>query len=165
MTGFLKGALLCSLATLAAAQPAHAAMSCWDQKATSAAKLRDLQSRLMVATLRCRAMGIDVYGSYNGFVKANRTTIQSANDTLKQKFNTAYGKAGQTHYDRFTTALANAYGGDATNNRICDETRDVAKEAARANGNFERLVAIQDRFGEEQRLPGGTCRDSFAARR
>jgi hypothetical protein len=164
MAGFLKGALLYSLASFAIAQPVYAATSCWDQKAVSAAKVRDLQSRLMVATLRCRAMGVDVLESYNDFVRANKITIQSANNVLKEKFASDYGQDGQAHYDRFTTALANTYGGDATNYMICYDTVAMAKAAASASGSFEQLVAIQNRMGETPDLPGNMCPVSFASR-
>src|SRR5688500_10832188 len=87
-------------------QPAHAAMACWNPKQVAAAKVRDLQSRLMVATMRCSAMGIDVLPAYNAFVRTNRTTIQAANGLIKAQFSSGFGVRGQTEYDKFTTALA-----------------------------------------------------------
>ena len=80
--GALKGALGLAAVALVQAQPASAAMSCWDQHETAAAKIRDLQSRLMVATLRCRAIGIDVLTAYNDFVRINRSTLQEANGVI-----------------------------------------------------------------------------------
>src|SRR3954469_13964992 len=82
-----KGAMRATLGLAAAAllwaQSASAAMSCWDEHETAAAKIRDLQSRLMVATLRCRAIGIDVLTAYNDFVRVNRSTLQEANGVIK----------------------------------------------------------------------------------
>ena len=40
--------------------PAQAGEGCWNPTQVAAAKVRDLQSRLMVATLRCSAMGVNV---------------------------------------------------------------------------------------------------------
>lgn len=154
----LKGALGLAAVTLAV-QPVHAGMKCWNAQQVSAVKVRDLQSRLMVASLRCRAMGIDVLPAYNSFVKGNKVAIQSANDTIKKQFAAGYGaKAGQAHYDRFTTSLANAYGGDATNRDVCNETREFAKEASDARGNSDMLVKVADRMGKTPSVPGGRCR-------
>ena len=59
--------------TLGGAVPAQAAMSCWNDTEVAAARVRDLQSRLMVDALRCRAFGIDILGAYNEFVRSNRS--------------------------------------------------------------------------------------------
>ena len=95
-----------------------------------AAKVRDLQSRLMVATLRCQAMGVDVAGAYNRFVAANRATLQGANGVLMAQFRAGSGARAQVHYDRFATALANIYGDDATDRRSAPRRRRLADEAA-----------------------------------
>ena len=149
---------------LVLAQPARADIGCWNSEQTAAAKLRDLQSRLMVASLRCRAIGIDVLAPYNAFVSVNRTTLQAANGVLKAQFEAGYGAEGQSAYDRFTTALANEYGADATTDAVCAETADVALEAAEAEGDVRRLLALADRFGPAPELPGGECPIVFSAR-
>ncbi|MEA3002661.1 MAG: hypothetical protein QOH81_1449 [Sphingomonadales bacterium] len=160
----LKAALAVSTAAaLLAAQPARAAIGCWDQRQAAAAKVRDLQSRLMVATLRCRAMGMDVLTDYNDFVRRNRDTLQGANGLIKAQFDSVYGKDGATYYDRFATGLANHYGGDATNGEVCSDTAAAAREAAGAGGDVGRLLDIADRFGPAPDLPGGACPISFAA--
>ena len=154
----MKAALAVSAAAaLLAAQPAQAAMGCWDEQPTAAAKVRDLQSRLMVATLRCQAMGMDTTAAYNDFVRQNRTALQGANGLIKAQFDTGYGKDGATYYDRFATSLANKYGGDATNAQICNDTVAAAQEAAAAAGDLGKLVALADRFGPTPELPGGAC--------
>jgi hypothetical protein len=143
-------------------QPAHAAVGCWNPKQVAAAKVRDLQSRLMVATMRCSAMGIDVLPAYNNFVRTNRSTIQAANGVIKQQFTSGFGARGQSEYDKFATALANAYGADPTNAAICRETAARASQAVAANGDINRLVQIVDAMGATPRLPGGECRVNFA---
>ena len=137
-------------------------MQCWTPAQVAAAKVRDLQSRLMVAALRCGAMGVDVLGAYNRFVVANRETIQRANGVILAQFRAGYGDQAQLHYDRFATSLANAYGGDATDRDVCAQTAALADEAAAAAGDAG-LVAIADRFGFVSALPGGRCGDLFAA--
>ena len=165
MSGQMKrsGLFAAAAVMLCAAMPAQAAMGCWNSTQVAAAKVRDLQSRLMVATLRCQAMGADVTPAYNRFVRANRATIQGANAVLLAQFRTGYGSQAQTHYDRFATALANIYGADATDDAVCADTAALAEEAAAANGDISLLVAIEDRFGFSSELPGGQCSISFAS--
>ena len=166
MSGQMKrsGLFAAAAAMLCVAMPANATMGCWDSSQVAAAKVRDLQSRLMVATLRCQAMGADVTGAYNRFVRANRTTIQGANAVLLAQFRSGYGsQGGETQYDRFATALANIYGDDATDHAICADTEALADEAAAANGDIRQLVAIEDRFGFSSTLPGGECSYTLAS--
>jgi hypothetical protein len=153
----LKIAMGLAAAALLFAQPASAAMSCWGERETAAAKIRDLQSRLMVATLRCRAIGIDVLTEYNDFVRINRSTLQQANGVIKAQFDQGYGLEGARFYDSFTTALANEYGADATSDAVCDETAAIAAEAALAEGDVARLLDLADRTGRSPELPGGVC--------
>jgi hypothetical protein len=159
----LKGSLSMAVAaTCLVAQPAQAAMSCWNQQNMAAAKIRDLQSRLMVATMRCHAMGVDVLPAYNDFVRSNRSTIQAANGLIKAQFAQGFGSNAQNEYDRFTTRLANAYGADATNVAICQQTAARAREAVAANGDLDRLLRIAEAMGPVPQLPGGECKISFA---
>ena len=148
-------------AALLIAAPANAA-GCWKPEGAAAAKLRDLQSRLMVATLRCRAIGADIEASYGNFVRSNRQTIQAANDLLKAQFATG-DKAGERAYDSFATALANQYGGDATTEELCHGFAAAAEDAAAAGGDLGALLSVADRLGPPPALPGGQCPVSFAA--
>ena len=160
-----KGGLFAAAATLlCVSMPAHAVMGCWNPTQVAAAKVRDLQSRLMVATLRCQAAHADVTEAYNRFVRANRETIQGANQVLLAQFRTGFGASqGEAQYDHFATALANGYGGDATDPDVCADTAALADEAAAANGDIGQLVALEDRFGFSSELPGGQCAVSFAS--
>lgn len=154
---------LAAAAALVIASPAQAAMSCWNETQTAAAQVRNLQSRLMVASLRCAALGHDVTPAYNRFVRASRETIQGANGVIMAQFRAGHGGQAQVHYDRFATVLANAYGADDTTDRVCAETAMIAEEAARAAGDARRLVQIADRLGAVPELPGGRCGLTFAA--
>ena len=153
----VAGAMMICVPTAALAQE-----GCWNQTQVAAAKVRDLQSRLMVATLRCSAMGVDVAAAYNRFLAANRDTIRGANAVLMGQFESAYGRQAQVHYDRFATALANIYGDDATSQSVCAETVVLAEEAAEARGDIDALVGIADRLGFVAALPGGQCTVTFA---
>ena len=74
MSGLKKGRAARLAGAMAICMPAtaQAQAGCWNQTQVAAAKVRDLQSRLMVATLRCAAMGQDVAAAYNRFLAANR---------------------------------------------------------------------------------------------
>ena len=160
----LKGALGLAAVALVYSQPASAAMACWNEHETAAAKIRDLQSRLMVATLRCRAIGVDVLTAYNDFVRINRSTLQQANGVIKAQFERGYGLEGRRFYDSFTTAMANQYGADATSGAVCEGTAAVAAEAVAAEGDVVRLVELADRTGGSPELPGGVCPVTLTAR-
>ncbi|MDT7934146.1 MAG: hypothetical protein RQ833_06035 [Sphingomonadaceae bacterium] len=73
------------------------------------AKVRHLQSILMVAAFKCNQFNYDARGMYNQFVRVHRMMISGHNDNLKRYFLRAHGLVdGQREYDRFTTALANS---------------------------------------------------------
>jgi hypothetical protein len=153
------GRLGWSVTALAIGLAAPAQASCWSEADMDAAKVRDLQSRLMVATLRCNAAGVDVTGAYNNFVVANRETLQGINGVLMTQFRAGAGDdEAQVQYDRYATALANAYGGDATDRRVCANTARLAEEAAGAEGSVARLVALHSRVGLPPPRPGDACR-------
>ena len=157
-----RAALVAGALMLCVPAAAQAQTGCWNQTQVAAAKVRDLQSRLMVATLRCSAMGVNVAEAYNRFLAANRETIRGANTVLMGQFQTAHGRQAQVHYDRFTTALANIYGDDATSDAVCAETVVLAEEAAEAGGDIDLLIGIADRLGFVAALPGGQCTVTFA---
>ena len=86
---------LAAAAALVIASPAQATMACWNETQTAAAQVRNLQSRLMVASLRCVAMGHDVTPAYNRFVRASRETIQGANGVIMAQFRAGHGGQAQ----------------------------------------------------------------------
>ena len=157
-----RAALVAGAMMMCVPAAANAQTGCWNQTQVSAAKVRDLQSRLMVATLRCSAMGVNVAAAYNRFLAANRDTIRGANGVLMGQFQAVHGRQAQLHYDRFTTALANIYGDDATSESVCAETVVLAEEAAEARGDINALTDLADRLGFVAALPGGQCTVSFA---
>ncbi|ATE63402.1 hypothetical protein CMV14_02465 [Rhizorhabdus dicambivorans] len=144
------------MAALSAMSPAYA--GCWSAEHASAARIRDLQTYLMVETLRCQAMGFNISTDYNAFVRGNRAAIGAANDRLKAFFVSSAGPVrGQNAYDRFTTSLANAYGADRTSQDSCYEAASTAREATMMANDREGLEMIADRQGLDPVLPGGRC--------
>lgn len=143
IVGSAIGLLSLSLATPAAAQ------DCWNGAAVKAAKVRDLQTLLMVGALQCRTSQYDVLANYNKFVKAHRVVISAHNDVLKSHFIRAKNARG---YDKFTTALANGRSIDAINPGFCKETAALAEQLVRASpaeveAMAERLVAMPKGVG------------------
>ena len=106
--------------------------------------------------------GFDITAAYNRFVVANRATLQGVNGVLMSVFRSGSGDDAQGEYDRYATALANAYGGDATNRSVCSNAERLADEAAAAGGSLARLVALHSRVGLAPPRPGGACAGSPA---
>lgn len=156
--------MLCAAAAMATVvSPAQAA--CWSSDQVNAALVRNLQTYLMVETLRCSAVGYDISQHYNSFVRGNRTALGSANDQLKAFFIAASGPVGgQSSYDRFTTSLANAYGGDPTSDESCSYARGLAHEASLMENSRDGLAMMADREGLYPPLPGGRCPAQVMAR-
>lgn len=151
-----KAAIAAATAALCLANAPANAAGCWSREEAAAAKVRELQTMLMVGALRCRASGIDILPSYNAFVSANRQAITAMNDRLKAHFAVSGPAEGQRRYDRFTTSLANAYGAGETGPESCAEMADLADEARGASGSAE-LIAIAERSVPASEPSGGSC--------
>jgi hypothetical protein len=122
----------------------------WNQADRSAATIREFQTRLMVAALRCRAAGINVLASYNQFIAADRAEITAANDRLKAHFASINSVTGDRDYDRYTTSLANNFAGEQWSPQSCGAAERLAREAAQSRGN---LLAVASRDTELTEAP------------
>ena len=136
---------------------------CWSEASAAAASIRDLQSRLMVGTLRCNALGLDITEPYNRFVRANRVSLQSANAAIKAQLAADGAATAERRYDSFTTALANQYGAAATTGEVCAELANLALEASEAAGDKALLLELAERYEERPELPDGRCPAPLAA--
>ena len=154
MKNYRRAALAAAALATCVISTAAPAASCWSQADVSAAKVRELQTRLMVATLRCRASGVNILASYNAFVGTTKPAIIAANNTLKAHFGAAGPVAGQRDYDRYTTVLANAYGAADTGPESCAEAANLAAEATVAKGD---LAAFAERAIPVATLPASVC--------
>lgn len=139
---------------------AQAAPSCWQDHEVSAARMRQMQTMLMVATLRCRAAHLDISEDYNAFMTAQGATVSAANLVIKQHFAQAGGT--QADYDHFATSLANGYGDDETDQASCADAAALAHEAMAATeaGALDRVAAAR-LFPAA--MPGGMCSAPAAA--
>lgn len=148
-------AVLAAAVVSGGAQSALAA-SCWQAQEVSAARVRDLQTRLMVAGLKCRGQGPEMLAAYNRFVVEHRASIQRHNNVLRTHFIRMQGKSGgEREYDRYTTALANAYGSTAADSGACADMVRLAKRAASAKP--VELVAVAEDYGLQPEMNGGAC--------
>lgn len=153
----MRKALGAAFAAVAlASAPVQAA--CWNEQEVSAGTIREFQSLLMVATLRCQVMHVDITGDYNAFLGANKSTIQKMNDRLKVHFIKTHGPVeGQRRYDGFATSLANAYGSRQGAAEVCVGVASLAREAALMAGSEEGLVLLAQRQGIATAFPEAVC--------
>lgn len=140
--------------SLIATTAAQAAPSCWQAREVSAARVRQMQTMLMVATLRCRAAHLDISDDYNAFMTAQNQAVSAANLLIKQHF--AQAGMTQVDYDHFATSLANGYGDAETDAGACADAAALAHEAMAATetGGLDRVAAAR-LFPAA--MPGGAC--------
>jgi hypothetical protein len=145
-------------ATVAAVVAAPIQAACWKADEASAAGVRELQSMLMVAALRCQVAGHPMMNDYNDFVSSNRAAIGAMNDRIKAHFIRTFGPAGgQRAYDSFTTSMANGYGAASSGAEVCADADSLAREGAGMGGSIEGLKLLAERQGLTARLPEGLC--------
>jgi len=126
---------------------------CWTAREASAAQLREMQTMLMVAALRCRAGRMDITADYDDFVASQRETLAHANIVIKQHF--ADDGGTQADYDRFATSLANDFGDDPTSEGSCAEAAMLAHDGAMVSPAALEPLAAARLFPVA--LPGGYC--------
>lgn len=149
-----RGVLAVTGMAMLAATPAAA---CWSETAVAAAKVRDLETMLMVSALRCRFSGGDLLARYNSFVAASRPALVEVNDHLRQHFSEEVGRADALDaYDSYVTAVANRYGG-GVDGVDCRDLEDVTTAAEAEGASFENLVALAERAGARPLLDGQQC--------
>lgn len=143
---------------IAMATPLHAqGAACWNERSVAAAKVRDMETMLMVSALRCRLKGLDFLPRYNAFVRASRPALVEVNDRLRHHFAGAVGQAGALDaYDRYVTAIANSYGA-GVEGRNCIDMEAILIEAHFAGHSVESLAMLADRAASNPELPGGRC--------
>jgi hypothetical protein len=144
---------------VAVSMPGVAQARCWGPTAVTSARIKDFDTMLMVGALKCRLKGNDVVGRYNRFVQQSRPILSQANEALRTHFE---GEGGLDAYDRYATALANRFGGDAAETD-CDAIRDTLDELAEPMASVAELESIAKRTRLPLRLPGQTCPTQITA--
>lgn len=125
----------------------------------SAARVRDLQTKMMVGALQCRGTASEVLPAFNRFVSGARGTIAAQNALLRAHFVAENGaKAGAAAFDRFTTALANGHSQTAGTADFCPSMAAMAADAEAAGSSLAALDAIALRLGEQPRGVSQPCK-------
>jgi hypothetical protein len=155
MNKVIKG-LAGACALLAMTSGVAQATECWSPTQAAAARVRNLQSRLMDATLRCQMVGVNITAAYNGFIATNREALRGANAVLRARL-------GERDYDSFVTAQANLADHAPLDEESCTRAAANAQAAMEAAGNVDALLALADDAEADTLLPGGQCGISFAA--
>ena len=145
--------------TLAAISTTSAQAACWNDAAVSAAKVRDLETMLMVSALRCKTADNAMLMQYNRFVRASRPALAAVNETLRAQFVSA---GGLNAYDRYVTANANRYGAGAEG-LSCNDMTSILSAAEAEGGSLTGLSRLASDAGVEPRLDGGRCSKTIAA--
>ena len=135
--------------------PVNAA--CWTQTEIAAAKVRDLDTMLMVSGLRCRFQSAALLQTYNAMVVRHRAALTRANMLLQGHFSQAAG--GTNELERYITRVANRYGAGAED-LSCESLHSIAEAAVKETSTLAALVALADRAAVAPELPGGACEPS-----
>jgi hypothetical protein len=154
--GFAAFAALVGMLSSSAANAA-----CWSPQAAEAAEVRDLETMLMVASLRCRLSGRDFLSDYNKFVRSSRPALTEANDRLRAHY---AGSGGLNAYDRYVTSLANRHGGGSAG-LDCRDMEDLLDEARDAGESVSQLAKLARSVEGGPTLPGGRCGQVIARAR
>lgn len=123
----------------------------------AAAKVRDLETMLMVSALRCRLKGQDFLPAYNAFVRGSRSALVEVNDRLRAHFERSnIGIAALNAYDRYVTAIANGYGA-GVEGLDCIDMESILGAASAAGHSLASLEDLAERAESNPALPGGRC--------
>lgn len=151
------GRMLAAAAAAAMMFCGSANAACWSPRAIEAAKVRDFDTMLMVATLRCRTQGVVMGDAYNRFVREKRAVLSAVNDELRAQ--TADGRRGKVAleaYDRFVTSIANRHGA-GTGQYGCEDFRLMVVAGIEAAPDRAALLDLATRAGADPVLPAARC--------
>jgi hypothetical protein len=158
-----KKMLTVAMGCMAISTTAQAA--CWTPAEADAATVRELQSRMMVAALRCSNSNHDVLNEYNRFVGSKKPLLKMGNNVLRSHFAKGLDrKQAMKAYDKFAVTLANKYGAGSGDLSECKSMHYLARTSANSEDNHRALVSIANRYGISPKLPGGRCGIVIASR-
>ena len=130
--------LLTSLA-LAGAVSTPVAAACWEAEEYEAARMRDLQTVLMVSALKCGRADPSMPGAYNRWVGRAKDKLVAGEQKLLAHFVREGDKA---RYDKFTTALANRYSEYAEDAKFCERAKALLEADEKHNGVLEQVALL-----------------------
>jgi hypothetical protein len=140
-------------AVLAALPVTSAQAACWGEHAINAAKIRDMETMLMVSALRCRSSDPTILPAYNAFIRSSRVALTQVNDTLRRQF---ADQGGLNGYDRYVTSIANRYGAGAEG-LSCVDMASILSAAKSEAGSLVGLARLATAANVEPVLTDRRC--------
>lgn len=161
MTSFLRKAALVAVVAAMSVQPAQA---CWTNASQDAAKIKHLNTMLMVTALRCRNTPDNFLPHYNRFVIKHNALIGSQNNVLKSHLSQTYGAGGALNaLDRMSIGFANSYG-NGHKRMGCKELKQLAADLAIQPHGVATMASIADQSVDAKSWAGQACPVSIAKR-
>jgi Golgi nucleoside diphosphatase len=143
-------------------QPANA---CWSNASQDAAKIKHLNTMLMVTALRCRNTADNFLPQYNQFVVKFSALIGIQNTLLRAQLAQANGAGGALNaLDRMSIGYANSYG-TGHRSMTCSDLKLLATELVEQPHVTTTLAAVADRVVIGQSWSGQECPVVIASRR
>ena len=134
----MRGILLCILSfSLVSAQVKAAA--CWEAEEYEAARMRVLQTVLMVSALKCGRSMPDMPAAYNRWVGRAKASLIEGEKKLLAHF---VREGDRLKYDKFTTALANKYSEYAEHSRFCERAKLLMDADEKHNGVLAEVALL-----------------------
>ena len=162
MTIFLRKA---ALATILAALTVQPAQACWSSASQDAAKIKHLNTMLMVTALRCRNTADNFLPQYNRFVTKHNALIGSQNSLLKIQLAQTSGAGGALNaLDRMSIGYANSYG-NGHRYMNCGDLKQLAMELSTQSHGVATMAALADSVVVGQSWSGQACAVNIAQRR
>jgi hypothetical protein len=156
----VKAAVFAVFATMSV-QPAQA---CWTNAAQDAAKIKHLNTMLMVTALRCRNTADNFLPQYNRFVTKHNGLIGSQNAALKTHLAQAHGARGaEGALDRMSIGYANSYG-NGHKMMNCKQLKDLAEKLSSESHGVATMAAEADVVISDHSWSGAACQTRIASR-
>ncbi len=158
---YLGKAAFAAALVVVSVQPAQA---CWTNAAQDAAKIKHLNTMLMVTALRCRNTADNFLPHYNRFVAKHNSLIGAQNVELRNHLSATYGARGaEGALDRMSIGYANSYGtGHKAMN--CQQLKSLADKLATEPHGVMSMVAVADVAVTGQSWSGASCPSRMATR-
>ncbi|MGL5839594.1 MAG: hypothetical protein ACRCY3_13940 [Sphingorhabdus sp.] len=136
-----RGAVFAAVTLSIVATPAQA---CWNNAEQDAARIANLNQKLMVSGLRCRFGKDNFLNDYNRFVTRNNALLASQHALIKGRYARASGAgAANAELDRFIIGLSNYYGG-GHGNPDCAALKSLAAHLSSTHLDSVSLARLAD---------------------
>jgi hypothetical protein len=153
------------VAAIALSQVTTPAQACWSNVEQDAAKIANLNQKLMVSGLRCRFGKDNFLNDYNRFVTRNNSLLAGQHAVIKSRYARTHGaNAANAELDRFMIGLANHYGG-GNGNPDCGQLKDLAGHMSSSRLDTASLAKLADQHAGVPHQAARSCGVAVANRR